>query len=412
MVAPVIVALALAYGLSGFVLMLRAHRRAERLRTENAGLKAVQTRLEDETRGLARRLEASGRAALEAETGGPDFLERLGRELREPLSAVRGFAGLLADATDATPRGREAAKHLKAASDRLVAVLDRLQALTAAEGPAAAERLDPVLAMRLACAAASPAAAMAGVALVAPQPVAGLAIRANAERLDQLLSGLIDNALRHSPSGATVTAAVTADEAEVRLLIRDQGPGLDVARRAVIFRPFAEGGGAGLAVARRLARGMDGRLDIEETAEGATFVLTLPRLDGVARPGAPLKGVILHVSAQAAERVLMRRRLPELGPVSIHGATSGEEGLALARDLRPDAILVDADLPDMDLQAFHARLAADELTFGTPTVALSARPSTVGALLKPVEETQLVAALSAALSSGRAQQPPAAGLAA
>ena len=80
---------------------------------------------------------------------------------------------------------------------------------------------------------------------------------------------------------------------------------------------------------------------------------------------------VLYVEDNAANITLMRHVMSALGP-SLHVAETGEAGVALARDLRPDVILLDIHLPDVDGFEVKARLADDELTRDLPVVALTA----------------------------------------
>lgn len=79
-------------------------------------------------------------------------------------------------------------------------------------------------------------------------------------------------------------------------------------------------------------------------------------------------------------------------------AETGPEGLTLARDLRPDVIILDINLPGMDGFEVKARLAEDALTRGVPVLALSARAAFAEYLTKPLQIPALVEALSRALA--------------
>lgn len=419
-----VLSVALAYGLAGFALMLRAHAHSSRSEAENRDLRE---RLETAER-LSSRLQAEAerlrREALHAETGGVGFLERLETELRRPLNAVVGYSAVLARAGTRLEAGEQAAvAHVREAGLALAALAGRLKALDAACAPAGAGmRLNPALAARQACEQAAGAAA-AGVRLIAPEPTPGLTVEADPERLNQLLSALIDNGLRHSPAGGVVTVAVLADADAARIRVRNTGDGVPPERMAVLFRPLAAGGGAGLAVARRLARSLGGRLEAQSApGGGASFTLVLPRVDvdaGAAsapRTGRLPPAVVLHVETEPADGALMRSLLPQLGPVSVHGAASAAEAVSLARDLQPDLILTEDRLPDGDAPDLAARLAADPLTRRTPLLVLTAdarpdrarlgREAGISAwMIKPLNVVTLTAAMRAALEARGQAQP-------
>jgi signal transduction histidine kinase len=113
-------------------------------------------------------------------------------------------------------------------------------------------------------------------------------VRADAEKLRQVLVNLLSNAVKFTARGGHITIACTVDDARhVRLAVHDTGIGIAADQLARIFEPFvqvradltrtAEGVGLGLAISRDLARGMDGDLTAESTlGVGSTFTLTLP----------------------------------------------------------------------------------------------------------------------------------------
>ena len=116
-----------------------------------------------------------------------------------------------------------------------------------------------------------------------------LYVRADPDRLQQVLLNLFTNAVKYTPPGGTVAASVAADEATVHIHVRDTGPGISEEDQARIFDPFVQAGGAsdersskgiglGLAISRDLVEAMDGALTLDSTVgDGSTFTVTLPR---------------------------------------------------------------------------------------------------------------------------------------
>lgn len=123
------------------------------------------------------------------------------------------------------------------------------------------------------------------------QVVAGVApnlapARADAERLQQVLSNLITNAVRHTPPGGLVAAAVAADDGLVQVDVRDTGAGIAAEDLPHVFERFyrgrdeqgREGAGLGLAVAKELVEAMGGTVEADSLAgEGSCFTVRLPR---------------------------------------------------------------------------------------------------------------------------------------
>jgi signal transduction histidine kinase len=124
------------------------------------------------------------------------------------------------------------------------------------------------------------------VRLRAHVPPALPPVRGDAARLRQVLTNLIDNAVKYSPAGGEVEVQAYAEDTKVVIDVRDQGPGISVADQKLIFEKFGRvgapgaakpGTGLGLFIARSIAEAHGGSLVVASTpARGATFTLSLP----------------------------------------------------------------------------------------------------------------------------------------
>ena len=119
----------------------------------------------------------------------------------------------------------------------------------------------------------------------APIPVA----RGDRRRLKQVLTNLIENAVKFSPPGSAVEVAVWEDGGRVLVSVEDHGPGIPTEQHALIFEKFARGDpaggkpgtGLGLYIARSIVEAHDGTLDVSSSAgQGATFTFTIPISSG------------------------------------------------------------------------------------------------------------------------------------
>lgn len=420
-----------ACGWAGLRMTLAARREAGMLRRLN-GL--LEQRVAQRARGLEAALAAADAQASRAEAASQaksEFLASMSHELRTPLNAVVGFADLLLMDGAADPlshRQRQALDHVRLAGAQLRAMVDDVLMLASVDFgalPIAIERVDPLLVARQVCEELAPAAAEAGVTLNRPEPVAGLSVRADRERVRQVLAALIGNAIRYNRRDGDVRIAAEACRDGVKVSVRDTGPGIPTDRMAELFQPFSRlgrettdisGAGVGLAVSQRLVKAMGGTLEAESFgSEGAMFTLTLPGAGAVVlpleSPAAPLPpAVMLYVEDNPSNIALMRHLTTALGGLQLHVAETGPDGVALARDLRPDVILLDINLPGLDGFEVKTRLDDDALTRGIPVIGLSASASPADIakgraagfldyLAKPLRIAALVEALDRALSS-------------
>jgi two-component system sensor histidine kinase ResE len=114
----------------------------------------------------------------------------------------------------------------------------------------------------------------------------GAVVSADGERLEQVLSNLVDNAIRHSPAGGGVQVSVWRSDSEAGVTVTDEGPGVPEEARARIFERFARqdparqrsgGAGLGLAISREIVLAHRGRIWVESREpRGSAFVVALP----------------------------------------------------------------------------------------------------------------------------------------
>lgn len=118
-------------------------------------------------------------------------------------------------------------------------------------------------------------------------------VRADLERLRQIVLNLLSNAIKFTPHGGYVAITASVDEASVRVHIADNGIGIPQDKLDLIFEPYVRleparasgetGWGLGLAISRELARAMDGDLTVSSSVEdGTIFTLRLPRSTRIA----------------------------------------------------------------------------------------------------------------------------------
>jgi signal transduction histidine kinase len=245
---------------------------------------------EGEAADLARRFNAMAEGLGEARRREHEFLASVSHELRTPITSIRGYAEALADGAATGPRADEALAVIHAEANRLerlvqdVMDLARLGAKEFRLEPAAVDLADTLAdAVR----ALAPRAAEAGVALSADAP-APLRTVTDSARVRQIVSNLVENALRVTPSGGTVGVSGAVEPGgALAIEVHDTGPGIapedlpHTFERSYLWtrsKAVREvGTGLGLAIVRELATALGGTLSVSSVAgRGSTFRLILP----------------------------------------------------------------------------------------------------------------------------------------
>jgi len=369
-----------------------------------------------------------------------EFLSRMSHELRTPLAAIRGFGDLLTRA-DIGERHVEWAGLIVNASKHLAALVDDVLDLSRIESGTIAVHLEPVALIPLvedAVQLALPLADSHRVQIRPPQDAGhrGIYVFADRQRLRQVVLNLLINAVKYNRELGTVDIRIeSAEDDRVRVAIADTGRGMSEASLRKLFVPFErldagaagiEGTGLGLALSRTLVLAMNGLIEVEsELGTGSTFTLDLLRVRPTAvdlppEDAAPQLhdyGVarrLLYVEDTYPNLRLVEEVLQSRPSIELITATDGQLGLALAREHRPDVILLDLHLPDLPGEEVLTRLRADEATRRIPVVILSADATrqrepllAAGAsayLTKPIGVVQLLEVLDGILAVDRPSQ--------
>lgn len=211
-------------------------------------------------------------------------------ELRTPLSTLDGYLEGLEDGV--IRPAPETWQLLRRETSRLTRLVDDLQELWRAEARQLPLLIEPVDASEVAREvvdhfAGQPDAPRITFESETPDPPM---VRADRDRLAQILANYMSNAIRYSPNGAAVQVSVTRTEDDVEVAVKDAGPGLTPEQRARVFERFYRidpsrsralgGSGIGLAIARALAQAMGGavRADSDGAGRGSTFTVALPAI--------------------------------------------------------------------------------------------------------------------------------------
>jgi PAS domain S-box-containing protein len=239
--------------------------------------------------------QAAKRAAEEANRAKTEFLAVMSHELRTPLNAIAGYAELLRMGLrgPVTPEQVEDLSRITRSERTLLAQINDILNFARLEAGHVSYATESV---------AIPELVADLEMMVSPQLSAkklrfefggcdsGLAVRADADKVRQILLNLLSNAIKFTSPGGSIEVTCEANAERVQIRVRDTGVGIPPEKLQAVFEPFVqldrsltstqEGSGLGLAISRDLARGMGGELLAESTVDvGSTFVLMLPRAD-------------------------------------------------------------------------------------------------------------------------------------
>jgi signal transduction histidine kinase/ActR/RegA family two-component response regulator len=365
------------------------------LRTRQEELERLNTELEDTNRGvvaLYAELDERAEQLRQASELKSRFLSNMSHEFRTPLNSILALSRLLLDGVDGplTAEQDRQVTYIRRSAESLTELVNDLLDLAKVEAGKLEVRPSLFTVTELFGAlrgVMKPLQQNDAVDLTFEEPWGLPALVTDEAKVSQILRNLVSNALKFTERGEVrVAARFDPGTRHVRLLVSDTGIGIAAEHQDLVFQEFSQvanrlqfrskGTGLGLPLSRRLAELLGGSLTLQSVpGEGSMFTLSIPARSVaagaaspvlVAQPG-PVRDVLL-IDDEETSRYVVRQMLSGWQPIGVREADTGAEGLRLAREHRPDAVLLDVRLPDIDGFEVLARLAADPDLADIPVV--------------------------------------------
>jgi PAS domain S-box-containing protein len=352
-----------------------------------------------------RELHDARHAAESASAAKSEFLSSMSHELRTPLNAILGFAQLLQrdKKSPLSERHRERIDHILKGGEHLLHLIDDVLDLSRIEAgrvlvspePVSLADVLPDVETTLA-----PMAARAEIELVVePLPPGIPQIIADRTRLKQILMNFGSNAIKYGRKHGRATVAVTQSGAFVRVTVSDDGMGIPAAKQDKLFQPFQragqetgpiEGTGIGLAITKRLAELMSGRVGFESVeGSGSQFWIELPirvlsmQSESLAETAgsasqsrlmtlAGARFVVVYVEDNPSNIAFMQDLLADFEAVELLTAPTAEIGIEIVRERQPHAVIMDINLPGISGIEATRKLQQWPETRAIPVIALTA----------------------------------------
>jgi signal transduction histidine kinase/DNA-binding response OmpR family regulator len=314
-----------------------------------------------------------------------EFLSMLAHELRNPLAPIRTGVDVLRMQGDEQPEVVWARDMIERQTTQLVRLVDDLldvSRITGGKIRLELERIDVAAIVATAVETSRPLIDEAGHELTVSMPDETLWVKCDRVRLSQVLSNLLNNAAKYTRGGGSIHLSVEREGSECVFRVRDNGIGIPGEMLSKVFDLFTQversldrsrgGLGVGLTLARRLIEMHGGRIDVasDGPGQGSEFTVRLPAVSPILAkdatpeagrtpaesvPRVPFRILIVDDNVDAADSVawLMRQQAHD-----VRTAHDGRSALEMASEFRPQVVVLDLGLPELDGYEVSRRLRA------------------------------------------------------
>lgn len=342
--------------------------------------------------------------AVKANLAKSDFLSRISHELRTPLNSILGFTQLLT-MSYLDDNQKKGVNYIHSSGKHLLNLINEVLDISRIESGQLSVNSESIEINQLLhemVDVVSQFSASKNISMeFSPSNLRNLYVRADRQRLKQVLLNLMTNAVKYNHDGGLIlyeTEVFRNDTGDdfLKLSITDSGLGISRENLAIIFTPFEragaektgiEGTGLGLAVVEKLMLAMGGKVGVNSSpGSGSTFWIELP-MDHTAGASTVItdesisiteensnwKGTVLYVEDNIPNIELVEQILENLRPgIQVITESLGKNAIELASDIQPDLILLDLNLPDIHGNEVMHALLNNPSTYKIPIVVVSA----------------------------------------
>jgi len=360
-------------------------------------------------------LETITNAKLAAEAANKaksSFLSSMSHELRTPLNAVLGFSQLL-EADDEAPLNTdqlESVHHIHSSGTHLLNLIDEVLDLAKIESTQVdikLARVNLIALLNESISSITPQLSKANISLNIEIPEQQtIFVQADPLRLTQVMFNFLTNAIKYNRKQGSISVYLSQSNNKVRISVKDSGLGIPESMMDKLFVPFnrlgaeqsdIEGTGIGLTITKMLIEMMGGTIGVENApGEGCTFWVELdeqqdlaekpllaPQATEESSPQEHANIKLLYIEDNAINRLLIKKIIRSKTNLQYHEASTGHTGIQAALELKPDIILLDINLPDIDGYEIYQQLKQMDALQKSKVIIISAN-----AMLEDIEKSK------------------------
>lgn len=326
------------------------------------------------------------------------FLASMSHELRTPMNSIIGFSQLLATDKKVSLGSRQKIylEKILRSGEHLLELINKVLDLAKIESDnleVCIESVNVFSVVHESIETLMPLAETRNIEIVSQDLNRAVCVAADYSRFREIVINLLSNAVKYNNPHGRVVLSYEKQDKNLRFSVADNGPGIAKDKIELLFEPFnrlgaetstIEGSGIGLTITKRLVGLMHGTIEVEsEFGKGTTIVICLPLaaypceekqdLHQQTEENCSLMGdyTLLYVEDNIVNRELLEAILERTPNLKLLTAKDAEEGIEKAISQKPDIILMDINLPDLDGFEALEKLRGFPETKGIPVVAIS-----------------------------------------